>query len=300
MGVTNYISMDGMLIGEVTSGIMRNYGTDALGSVVETVLNGVEENTYQYSPFGRTLAKTGSGADPYFLWNGRSGYMATSLLNAEAYVRSRHYSSNSGQWTTVDSIWPAFWAYAYVGGRVTRLVDPSGMAPASGNCGGPHSKDCPPQCISGPCKTPLTCGMGDAQTGCNSSKGATYTILCNCGADAACSGAHEAQHRADDSTCCTMYALCVAQGLEPACTNVYVAWLKANTQYLECRAYAQGQACRNNLWAKNNCDKHPHTQTCIDICQGLRTDNYMLAYYGCPVKAGPACVFPNLLVLGGV
>ena len=46
MPTTSYITIDGMIIGEVTDGVMRNYGVDALGSVVETVLSGVEENTY--------------------------------------------------------------------------------------------------------------------------------------------------------------------------------------------------------------------------------------------------------------
>ena len=64
MGKTSYISANGMMLGEITGGVMRNYGTDALGSIVETVLNGVEENTYVYKPYGATLAKTGTAADP--------------------------------------------------------------------------------------------------------------------------------------------------------------------------------------------------------------------------------------------
>ncbi len=31
-----------------------------------------EENTYQYKPYGGVLAKTGTAADPSFLWNGGS------------------------------------------------------------------------------------------------------------------------------------------------------------------------------------------------------------------------------------
>ncbi len=93
MAVTNYISMDGMLIGEMTAGVMRNYGTDALGSVVETVLNGVEENTYQYKPYGGLLAKTGVAADPSFLWNGVRGVKCAYFLkDAEMWDDLSTYS----------------------------------------------------------------------------------------------------------------------------------------------------------------------------------------------------------------
>jgi len=113
MGKTSYISMDGMLIGEITSGVMRNYGTDALGSVVETVLNGVEENTYAYKPYGATLAKTGTAADPSFLWNGGSGYRATTLPSAGQYVLDGHYSTSTANWISVGPSWPDGNPYGY-------------------------------------------------------------------------------------------------------------------------------------------------------------------------------------------
>ena len=128
MATTNYISLDGMLIGEMTSGVMRNYGTDALGSVVETVLNGVEENTYVYKPYGATLAKTGTAADPSFLWNGGSGYRATALSNSNFYVRRRHFSTSSARWTTTDPLWPAEQAHSYVDGNPSSAKDPSGLS----------------------------------------------------------------------------------------------------------------------------------------------------------------------------
>ncbi len=128
MAVTNYITMDGMLMGEMTNGVMRNYGTDALGSVVETVLNGVEENTYQYKPCGGLLAKTGIGADPFYLWNGGSGYRATGLPNSDFYVRRRHYSSTSAIWTTADPLWPKENPYCYIDSNPLYLADPSGLA----------------------------------------------------------------------------------------------------------------------------------------------------------------------------
>ena len=130
MAYTSYITIDGMLIGEETNGVMRNYGTDALGSVVTTSLNGVPENTYRYKPYGGLLAKTGAAPDPSFLWNGGSGYRATSLPVASAYVRRRHYAATVGAWSTVDREWPRQPPYAYcLGGPVTDL-DPTGRTPA--------------------------------------------------------------------------------------------------------------------------------------------------------------------------
>ena len=116
-----------MLMGEMTNGVMRNYGTDALGSVVETVLNGVEENTYQYKPYGGLVAKTGVAADPSFLWNGGSGYRATSLSFADMYVRRRHYNLSTGLWTARDDFWPSENPFAYCWNRPTKLKDPSGQ-----------------------------------------------------------------------------------------------------------------------------------------------------------------------------
>jgi len=135
MATTNYISMDGMLIGEVTGGVMRNYGTDALGSVVDTASNGVAENTYRYKPYGGTLAKTGSAADPSFLWNGGSGYRATTLVNSGYYVRRRHFSSTAAQWTTADPLWPAERIYCYAKSQPVSGVDYLGLGEIVGTTG---------------------------------------------------------------------------------------------------------------------------------------------------------------------
>lgn len=113
VGVTNYISMDSMLRGEMTSAIMRNYGADALGSVVETVLNGVEENTYQYKPYGSLLAKTGVATDPSFLWNGGSGFKYSRTDFLEFYVKTGNYSAFSCRWNSPLRIY-AYWSqYAF-------------------------------------------------------------------------------------------------------------------------------------------------------------------------------------------
>ncbi len=52
-----------------------------------------------------------------------------------SYVRARWYSSVSGQWGSVDPIWPWQKAYQYVDGNPAMGVDPSGkMHPALASC----------------------------------------------------------------------------------------------------------------------------------------------------------------------
>jgi RHS repeat-associated protein len=140
MPTTDYIVANGMMLGEITNGVMRNYGTDALGSVVSTYSNGTLENTYAYKPYGATLAKTGTAADPSFLWNGGSGYRAVPLLAVSYYVRRRHYSSAASRWSSVDGLWPRNHAYLYSDASPTLMVDPTGLSTGniphpSGQCG---------------------------------------------------------------------------------------------------------------------------------------------------------------------
>ncbi len=128
---TNFITSHGMIWGEISdTGVTRSYGHDALGSVTETFVNGALENTYRYTPYGSLLAKTGTAPDPSFLWNGGSGYRATGLVNSDFYVRRRHFSRNTAQWTTVDPVWPSEPPFNYAGSNTTTRVDPSGLWPS--------------------------------------------------------------------------------------------------------------------------------------------------------------------------
>ena len=136
MAVTNYITANGMLVGEMTGGVMTAYGPDALGSVVATYSGTSLQNTYQYKPYGATLAKTGTAADPKFLWNGGSGYRATSLAFSSFYVRRRHFATSPAIWTTSDPVWPNQRAYGYASGRTVLFSDPSGLAPQRVPAGG--------------------------------------------------------------------------------------------------------------------------------------------------------------------
>src|SRR5580704_4952770 len=136
MAVTNYHTVNGEIIGETTTGSPRvDYLTDALGSVTATVNQGGSVvNTYRYTPFGSTLAKTGTGADPAFGWVGEQGYRPTGNKFSDFYVNARHYDEINGRWPTQDPL--GFFGgvqnlYPYVQNAPTLLVDPSGLFPCS-------------------------------------------------------------------------------------------------------------------------------------------------------------------------
>jgi hypothetical protein len=148
MAKTSYITIDGMIIGEMANGVMRNYGTDALGSVVETVLNGAQENAYAYKPYGSLLAKTGAAPDPSFLWSGGSGYRGPGQSSAPVYVRGRHYWDTVGTWTTVDCYWPIMQAYAYSGGNPTTYSDRTGRLYANTINGATVNSTCGAACVN--------------------------------------------------------------------------------------------------------------------------------------------------------
>jgi RHS repeat-associated protein len=242
MAKTSYITANGMMLGEVTNGVMRNYGTDALGSVVATYSNGALENTYAYKPYGSTLAKTGTVADPSFLWNGGRGYRAVALQMATHYVRARHYSAVSSQWTTVDSVWPRQPPYSYVNGRVINFVDPSGR------------KICNPKPTCTSIKgvflgAPSITGVTD----CCVDQGTIYTLICTdnpCLLE--CNIAHENVHAQDLAQCCALAGKCYANakgGVD--CNGTYVEWQKRNADKSECNACAVSSACFLSYWAGN-------------------------------------------------
>jgi len=99
MATTRWRTVNNRVIGENTNGVQTDYMRDALGSVTGTTVAGVVQNTYRYQPYGGLLAKTGTAADPKFLWNGGSGYRATARVHSDMYVRARHYGSAEGTWT---------------------------------------------------------------------------------------------------------------------------------------------------------------------------------------------------------
>jgi RHS repeat-associated protein len=130
--VTNYYSVDGEVIGEkVAGGTRLDYLTDALGSISATVdQSGSVVNRYSYKPFGMILQKSGSGADPSFLWAGSHGYRQTGNKYSDIYVRARHYDTVNGRWTTKDPIDydnMLFNPYTYANDSPVTAIDPTGL-----------------------------------------------------------------------------------------------------------------------------------------------------------------------------
>jgi RHS repeat-associated protein len=129
MPTTYYISTHGMIWGEISdAGVTTSYGHDVLGSVTEIFSGGALLNTYRYKPYGATLAKTGTTADPNFLWNGANGYRGSGCQYASYYVRRRHYSTDLATWTSSDALWPRERSMAYAGCNPTTRSDITGLS----------------------------------------------------------------------------------------------------------------------------------------------------------------------------
>ncbi len=134
--VTNYITINGQIVGEVTDGVRTDYLTDALGNVTATVDQSANIiNEYRYKPFGALLSKSGVGPDPKFQWVGSLGYRKTGLAHSDYYVRARHFTAAAGLWTSKDRPLPAHWSfyyqlthpYVYANERPVQLTDPTGL-----------------------------------------------------------------------------------------------------------------------------------------------------------------------------
>src|SRR5580658_6274096 len=112
MPVTDYFTMDGVLVGEkTTGGVNIGYVPDALGSIVAAVDQNLNTTyTAAYKPYGDVLASTGTA--PRFTWVGTPGYLASAgVPHAEYSARARIDSSKDGRWTSVDPLWPRESAY---------------------------------------------------------------------------------------------------------------------------------------------------------------------------------------------
>ncbi len=130
MPVTNYYTIDGQMVGYKDAGGRKDFLTDALGSVTAEI-DQTCAKTFdgRYKPYGGDLTTTGTRGK--YGWIGSWGYRETGLSASSHYVRARHYSKTSGNWTTVDRLWPSEPTYSYVTNRIVSVADPSGLAPCS-------------------------------------------------------------------------------------------------------------------------------------------------------------------------
>lgn len=127
---TNYYTFGGTIFAEEAVGTSgyRNYGTDALSSVVATYdSTGGAQNSYRYSPYGQTVLNQTVAATPYFTWVGALGYRQTTRHLPEFYIRARHYASWLATWTTVDPLWPLTSSYTYADSEPVLRTDRSGL-----------------------------------------------------------------------------------------------------------------------------------------------------------------------------
>ncbi len=136
-----FYSVNGQMMGYESGGVKKDFLTDHLGSITAEI-DQTQTRTYdtRYSAYGRNNWSTGTGCG--FGWVGSYGYRETGLFHMSHYVRARHYSYITGNWSTVDPLWPDESAYGYVGGRATNALDYTGRA-----CGDPED-----DCTKDPCK----------------------------------------------------------------------------------------------------------------------------------------------------
>jgi RHS repeat-associated protein len=122
-----FYSVNGQMMGYESGGVKKDFLTDHLGSITAEIDQN-QNRTFEtrYSAYGRNNWSTGTGCG--FGWVGSYGYRETGLFHMSHYVRARHYSYLTGNWSTVDPLWPDESAYGYVLGSAPKFIDPTGLA----------------------------------------------------------------------------------------------------------------------------------------------------------------------------
>jgi RHS repeat-associated protein len=123
-----FYSVNGQMMGYESGGVKKDFLTDHLGSITAEIDQN-QNRTFEtrYSAYGRNNWSTGTGCG--FGWVGSYGYRETGLFHMSHYVRARHYSYVTGNWSTVDAFWNLQSPYGYVMGRAVKRTDRTGCAP---------------------------------------------------------------------------------------------------------------------------------------------------------------------------
>lgn len=126
MPVTNIHTLNTSIRGFSVGSTRTDFLSDGLGSVTQEINSLCQSNSSQrFTPYGNLVWRTGDDASS-FGWVGNLGYRSTGLAGSEYYVRSRHYSSTTGNWTSVDKLWPRELPFGYVLGNPTTYTDSTG------------------------------------------------------------------------------------------------------------------------------------------------------------------------------
>ena len=139
MPVTNYYSVNGVIIAEPTTGQSRlDYVTDALGSVIANVDQTLTvKSTARYKPYGAVLSETGT--QPMYRWVGGAGYRTDGTAYCDIYVRSATYQTTVGRWVSTGHSRNRL-SYAYVGCNPSVATDIMGTGQAQKSLASPGSR----------------------------------------------------------------------------------------------------------------------------------------------------------------
>lgn len=306
MAVTNYYTVNGRIRGESTGGVRTTYGVDALGSVTGTYdQNGNPQNTYLWAPYGTLIKKTGSASDPKFGWNGSSGYRSTSRNYSGFYVRARHYDFSTGQWSTIDAMWPQQLSYAYVRSPLSYAVgsglDPKPIPCQTGSTGSvPSGVNCSQAVVSSGLVSP-------ALTNCNFLAGEPYTCICVSGCLVPYVQAGATVVRNAIASCCSATSsdcFDVAFGINAVldCVETYDAWINLNENNIAC-AFCDASILAAHNFIVSNCLANHNNACCqptVDYLADLDCSCYGqncaathgIQLYNCPGQNLTDCPFP--------
>jgi RHS repeat-associated protein len=286
---TYYYTLNGDVIADEKVGQAPFYYLgDGGGSVAATVNSfGGIDSTFTYTPYGAVLNSQGSSAAPMFLWRGLRGYRVQARANSNRYIRMRHYDTVSGRWSTSDPLVPYQSRYAYVSGNPTSRSDPSGLLCPAGPSGvfdpagaqlGNYGNIPPPVCQKKNLATddPVL-GPFRGETRCNYGTGLPFSLICDNTCSCECTRKHEALHRQQIASCCsiaarsnTSYPFLSVYGVNEA-FNTWRGWHGAEH---ECRAAILTLSCDTELLLTN---VNPQCQK--DLTDAIRFDFQAIRHF---------------------
>jgi len=246
------------------------------------------------------------------MWGGGQGYRDSGLQNAGWYIRARHYSSESSQWTSCDPLYyrPGIFAAiplgqglsasapsVYVSGRPTLRLDASGLYCDLTSTVPIYSPSKPqfPQntyvYLSGECDTTATpyCGKTPGLLGltsCNFTTKSPFTMLCDDSCACDCTFVHELTHQADISACCAYISkgwLTLDTIINAGNQTIYQdfgTFQKLIEPWTECHAYTAEQNCLLELAAATT------DPSCLNLVITRILDSVSCKTYYCDTLGG--------------